>query len=64
MATKISEMSQEAKDKLLINLCENIKKYAINSPEYLNQLRVISMLSKQQADKLTAIEAIDIDTEE
>lgn len=64
MATKISDMSQEEKDRLLINLCQNIKKYAINSPEYLNQLRVISMLSKQQADKLTAIEPIDIDTEE
>jgi len=45
---RISEMSELERQKLAINISENLNKLNPTDPAYISQLKVLNMLSKQK----------------
>jgi hypothetical protein len=56
MATKISEMTQEQRDKLILELAEKMRHQFISSDERKRTYKLFEMLSKYQPAKQDDVE--------
>lgn len=59
--TRVSQMTEEERNKLVINISENIKKLKVGSDDYIKQLKVLNMLTKKAPKKTEVNFDFDMD---